>query len=735
VSRPYVLSIDKWAAPIALGVAAFLFVAFFGTGLPAFDPGVRLTTQILFVVPLAAWAILRLRGPLDLLDWAVLTGLVLALVVAIFSLDRTGSLEAFGLSVAFALLYWFMRDVGARPRLRPAIALGVTTAITLWLLIAASTWLGQKVQWISLGGGIPELESGPIAGWSSANTFPILALVGLPFLLEVPSGLPRRVLGVLYAAGSLVTIPLSLGRAAYLGIIVAVVAYELLRGAPLARRSLRGLRESRRFVAVGLIGVVLAGAVVALEAARGWQLVLAVMTSRWRLWEQAASIFAARPLTGGGPSTFHWLRLENAPDYADRIGVYLAHDVLMQTVADGGLVLFAALGLVLGTYAWMAVRRKAEFDPRQRITLAVLIGFCAASLLDDMSTFNAVTAMVVTLAAWVPGPRPPASPSRGHWALPIAISLLAVVSLPAIASIDVARINADEARRAALAGNWADAAEGFRAASAAHPVDAGYRLGLALALLHAGDRPGSIAAYRAAAGLARGDPRPFGALAALSPDGKERSRLLDLAARRTIRDPQYAYRLGRALMETGEIDRATEAFALAVAIDSRLFGALPPEVNRSAVAAAVKTLVGRFQDQADIIGPWVEDDVALALGHLSANAPAAWLAVAAAEGRTIESAERLASSSLAEEPHSARPYQAAGYVATIRCDAPRVTYLRALLDLIPVETESRPGRIDEAWDDAYREQGLGDYQPLEPGTVPPLRQWPVPLVPPPPACS
>jgi Flp pilus assembly protein TadD len=732
--QPDARSIRSRAVPIALGASAFLLVGFFGTGLPAFDPGIRLAAQVLYMVPLAVWATFRLRGPRELVDWAILAGLLLAIVVAIFSLDQTGSLEAFGLSISFALLFWLMREVSARPRLRAAVAFGVASAITLWLLIAASTWLGQKIQWISLGAGIPDLESGPIAGWSSANTFPILALVGVPFLLDTPPGLARRVLVLLYGGSSLVVIPLSVGRAAYLGILVALVAYELLRGAPLFRWLISALRRRRLLVAAsaGAVLLVIAGAV--LEAGRGWGLVLAVMTSRWRLWEQAASIFVSRPLTGGGPSTFPWLRLENAPDYADRVSVYLAHDVLMQTLADGGLLLVAALGLVVGSYAW-TVRRKAQLDRWRQIGLAVLAGFGAASLLDDMSTFNAVTAIVVTLAAWVLGPRRSAPPGRGQWVLPITAALLAAISLPAIISIDVARVSAAGARQAALAGNWTAAVGGFRTAIESHPVDSGYRLGLGLALARVGDRAGAVAAYVAASALAGGDPRPFGALAALSNDGREQARLLDLAARRTIRDAQYAYRLGGALKGAGDVDRATDAYALAVAIDSRLFSALPGAVDRSAIAAADGRTVERFRDQADIIGPWVDDDVALALGQLSPAAPAAWQAVAAAQDGRLDDAERFVSLALADDPHAARTYQAAAYVAATRCESAQVARLRALLALIPTAPAPQAGRVAEAWDDAYREEGLGDYQPLEPVAMPVLGEWPSRLVAPPPGCE
>lgn len=726
--RPSLL-VPRALPAVALGASAFLLVAFFGTGLPAFDPGVRLAAQILFVVPLAIWAVLRLRGPRELLDWAILGGLALALAVALLSLDQTGSMEALGLSIAFALLFWAMRDLATYRPARAGIASGVTIAITLWLLIAAFAWISQKIEWIQLGGGLPNLESGPIPGWSSANTFPVLVLLGVPFLYAMPGGLAKRALISLYAGASLVVIPFSVGRAAYLGMAVALVTFELLRGAPLLRGIYPGLRRRRLVPAAALAVLALLGGLVASGGHIG-DLVASTMTSRWRLWEQAASIFAERPIAGGGTSTFHWLRLEHTPDYTDRSTVYLAHNVVVQTAADGGLLLLAALAIVVGTFGYAIWRRRSNLDRFQRLTLAVLIGFTATSLLDDMSLFNAVTAMVVTLAAWAVGPAR-ATSRRTDPLLPIAVGLLAVVTLPAVMGVGLARAEAANARRAAVQGNWSTAAAGFEAAGEQHAVDGGYRLGLGLALAQLGDEAGARAAYREAMELAAGDPRPYGALAALSENADERARLLDLAARRTIHDPQYAYRLGITLLELDRQHDAVHAMALAVAIEPRLFGVLPSGVDRSAVADALPALLAQFQPQADIIGPAAAQDVDLARSKLSTDAPPAWRAVAARRAGDTGVTEELAHRAIELGPYDPRAYQAAAYSA---CDPE--SRERALMLAARLGGDARPpSEVREAWDDAYREQGLGDYQPPQALQLPELAAWPIPLVGPPPPCE
>lgn len=716
-ARPWMTT----AGLLGVGIWSFLFVALFGTALPDFDVRVRTAAQLLYVVPLAVWAVFRLRGPRDIVDIAVLAAIGSALVVSAASLDRLASLEALGIVVAFALLFWLMRDIASRPRMRGAISVGVTGTITAWLVLAGATWIGHKLQWIVAGGGVPPLSSGPIPGWSSANTFPFLILAGLPFVAELPPGRVRWALTVVYVSASAVVIPLSGGLAGFIGLAVCLVVYGIFT-ARLKRRHAR-IPARQAIVAAGGLAVVGLATAMLLGPARLAAMVDGALSTRLRLWEQAISIWQAHPLTGGGPATFHWLRLEHSPDHVDRVPVSLAHNVVMQTAADGGFVLLVGLALPIVAILF-SVASDWPIGRSRRLMLAALVGYAAASMLDDMSILPALTAMVVTTAAWLAGPPRERGSHRG-FALPALVGVIALCALPGVISIAAARAQADAARADALQGNWAAAGSHLNNAIESHPDNGGYWLARGLALSRVGDIDGAVEAYRRAAEVASGDPRSYGALGSLDPD--HQAAWLSEAARRTTRDPQYAYRLGAALLEAQESD-ATTAFARAVIIDTRLLGVLPGGANRVEIA---QVALQRVEDER--LNPEIAFDIALALASDLSHADPAWRAVRAAQDGDPALARQLIGEAQRSAPYHSRTHQAAAYVAEHSCNAEGKEDAELLASLLPTRSQA-PYAVVERWDFVYREEGLGDYQPVRADQPPDVPTWPLPLVPAPPAC-
>ena len=721
------------AGHLAAQLLVGAFVGLFGTYLLNTVDGFRVPTQLLFVLPLVAWGALRLRGPWDALDWAVLAAVTAHLLVAASGVDPTGSLQATGLALSFALLFWLMRRLeNSSPGLRAVIVLAALVPTVIWLAAVAVAWLMEKVAWVQAGGGIPALESYQVFVWGTANAFPILVLLAAPLVAFLTPGRRRRAFAIALGLPAVVVVPLSVGRAGWLGLAVGLVAFEALSGWAFARAAVARIRRSRAMVWGAVIGgLVLTG--LALGSGRIGAAVTANLDSRSRIWSQALGVFGADPLTGSGPGTFSWMRLEHVPDYADPIGVILAHNAWLQTLSDGGLLLAAAFGAAVVLWTSTVWRSRRVLTGAQRAAAAAVVGLGAASLLDDFSFLPALMAVAVTLAAWsAPAPEREvvAVEERLRWVLPAGAALIgALVLLPAI-SVERARTAAAEGRQAAVEGRWPDAADRFAAAAEAHPTNPLDHLGLGFALAEASDVDAARVAYEKADGLSPGDPRVDGALAALAAERGDldlEATLLD-AASRVSTDPQYAYRLARALVGSGDFAAGAQAYALGVTLRTDLYALLASNaygLGRADVRAALLEVAARLEAVDPERLPPVLWDVSLIDGDLSTDAPAAWQAIGAAiEGRMDEAARRV-DEARREAPHAQTTHLAAAWVARLACD--QDGYERAIRLAGRVFGGSVPD-LAIGRDPIYRELGLGDYQPSWVERPPDAKPWPQGLV-------
>ena len=707
---------------VQLWVAAF--VALLGTYVVTSVVGLRVPVQLLYVLPLVAWALIALRRPGDTLDWAVLVAIAAHLVSAGLGVDPFGSFQAGGLALCFALLFWLMR--GMPPAFQSTVAVAVAVPATFWVVAVAVAWIGEKMTWVAAGGGWPALESYQVFVWASVNAYPVLALLTAPFVAFIPPGRVRAILAWLLGAASVIVVPLSVGRAGWLGILSAILALEVLRGAPMVRRLLGRRSRSRMPGAAVLGGLVLVG--LTLNAERIRAALAANLDSRWRIWEQAGGVFGADPVTGSGPGTFSWMRLTHVPDYADPVGVVLAHNAWLQTLADGGLVLGAAAGAVVVVWIALVWRRRASMSGAQRLAAAAVIGLGAASLLDDFSYLPAMIAMAVTLAAWsVPVASAPAqSGLHSRWLALGALILGLVVIVPAV-QVERARLVATDARIAALEGRWTDAADGFSAAVDLHGTNPLNRLGLGLALADAGDGEGAHDAYGAARALSLGDPRALGSLAALTEMAGERAALLDEASRRST-DAQYAVRLSEVLLELGHREQAAEAYALAVLLRPDLYALIPAgpggltreDVQEVLPSAWARVRAGDPNQLSRAL--W---DIGLVEGTLPSDAPHAWAAVAAAVDGDRSRAESLLAEARQTAPYDQLTHLAAAAVARYACDTD--AYDRAMRLAGRILGAPVPA-LAIVRDPIYREPGLGDYQPSSVRRPPVPDIWPFGLV-------
>src|SRR5687768_3556961 len=153
------------AVVIGFELWLFVFVAFAGTTLLWTQPTLRLGALLVFALPVLVWAIVRVRGPLNVVDVAILVGLGAHLIVSVFSLDRETSLEASAIVLVYACAYWLARHIGADPALRRTTVIAVVMALAFWLVLIAITWVVEKVVDVQAFGWPPPLDAYQAYAW------------------------------------------------------------------------------------------------------------------------------------------------------------------------------------------------------------------------------------------------------------------------------------------------------------------------------------------------------------------------------------------------------------------------------------------------------------------------------------------------------------------------------------------------------------------------------------------
>ena len=716
-------------AALGIELLVLLFVGVLGTDLPAQTAAFRVAAQ-LFAVPVALlwmWAARRGGSPLDGL---LALCLVLYAIVAWFSVDRQGSLATLGLVATWAMLFVGMYRLAQLDWARRAVAMGITGALLAWLTVFAVRWIGEKVDWVAAGGGVPNLaESSQTLLWLTPNVVPVLALLGIPFLGRLPPGRPRTWIVGLFAVVSVVVIPLSGGRAGWVGLAIAMMVYAWLVG---WREFVARAAQSPQWMRLLGLG---AGVAVILALAVSFNRVVAAsgFTARIPLWQQAVAIFTSHPLTGGGPSTFGWLRLAYVPAHGDRVPVGLAHDVPLQTLADGGILLGASLAMLLGGFALVVWRNRARLNGWNRTAVAVLCGYAAVSFLDDHSSLTAVTAMVIILAAWLlasVSPDPPTWP-MGRAILWVALGGAALLSVVPVMAIDQARSLSEGAVGRAATGDWSTAATGFRQAAQLYPGNATYQIGLGMALAERGETASARAAYLRAITLSRGDPRPYGALSVLAESPDSQVSWLEQASARAGRDPQYSYRLGMALFAAGRVDEAAAAYARAGIINNALFGAYAadfPVDLQDRIRTALPAAIGNMGRSWRLDLSALDQAIRLAWGPRDGLDPM-HAAVAALQSNDLELAKTELGRAIVSSAATSRVWQVAAAVATFACDEKAERNARVMERLTGAADSGTAELVLVSLDPFYREWDLGPSQPREPVFTPSQLEWPWPFLP------
>lgn len=722
---PWARSRTTPALAVLAGIWAFAFIAFFGTQVTTFDPTLRLAAALIYGLPIvlgAAAAVAIRPHPLDV---PVLALMGIYAVVCVLSVDPTASLETLVLTTAYGSLFLVLLRVGPGP-LRQGLVIGCAIAGTAWLGIMAVRWLQEAATWVALDGGMPPLQARSGNPWLSTDAVAALAILISPYYLRIGRPSLRRVLLVMGIVSAAVVIPLSGGRAAWAGILIAGVAWFLAWG----RRPVGG---PGRAIALTLGAAAVVGAALFVTGRLG------TLSGRTFIWQTALPVIGAHPLDGTGPGTFSWVRLEEAPDLLNRYPVYHAHNVVLQTLADGGLLLFFALAAVCFLVVRHVMRGRAPLRPVEVATIGSLCAFAVVLMLDELTQLPALTALALGSAAFLArdmGPWPAVTRAPVLRAAPaIGCLLLAAIALPASLSAQAARIAAVDGDERAKAGDWEGAERAFELAAQAWPEHASYELALGLAAAHLGDEEGARTHYERAHVLSPGDPRALGALGVLGATSDARADALGRASRLGAMDAQYGYRLVLELVENGDREAATAELGRAALIDPQLLVALDIPALGLDVGEVVEALRFALEREGPLAGidpDGVEAAIDLALGRTPAQDPTS-AALALARSGDVAGARARVDEVLRDDPHDHAARIAARELSGVACEATEEARHDRLLGLLPGGYASlylAAPSVSESRDHVYREMGLGDYQPPQAQSLPVyVYEWPTAFLP------
>ncbi|MDA0163860.1 O-antigen ligase family protein [Solirubrobacter ginsenosidimutans] len=225
---------------------------------------------------------------------------------------------------------------------------------------------------------------------------------------------------------------------------------------------------------------------------------------RYEFWKSALDANATHPFKGIGPGTFElwWARHSTGGGF-----VRDAHTLYFETLAETGIVGFAALG---GLFAFLLVfgvvrllRARGELRVTLAAALAGVAAFMTSAALEWVWELAAIAVAVLALAAVIVAGReeaPPAPEPRARPLPRIALCALAVVALATVAIPLASALAIRDSQAAAADGRYVAALEDARTAERMQPYAATPHLQQALVLEQAGAIGPAVTAARAATG-------------------------------------------------------------------------------------------------------------------------------------------------------------------------------------------------------------------------------------------
>lgn len=485
---------------IAGGLALWSYAAWDGA---LWDARFQFMLHVGAVVAIGALLILALRGlelPRTRLDLPILLLLAAFGVATLFAENHGLSMRSLTvilgtvamLPVALVLL-----------RHRPALV-AMLTAIPILLLSAGTllVMLARRAEWVVAGGpGLPPIRFGSEGtpfGSVAVPPFVILGVLPLTFLIGEP-----RVRRWVQVALLIVGIPMTLlsgSRSAWLAVAVS--------GAVLAVPAIRRARMPRRWtpqkVGAGVVGVLAGAGMLALIAQRLTEVTSLVY--RGYLWRDTLAAWAPHAITGIGPGSMPWARQAAAPALTFPVRQPHSHNIPLGILGDAGLIgLAAALALFVAFVILSGPWRTRTLAGRS--AFAVLIGFVASALFEDLTFLPGFNLLVVLLVAVVLADAGAVTWQRLRMQRPMrlggalaAAALIMVMLVGDAAAIDY-RFGVD----AAASGNWSASETWFSSAVTLDPWHPSGPKSLSVAADMAGDEATARHAAERATELNDGD--------------------------------------------------------------------------------------------------------------------------------------------------------------------------------------------------------------------------------------
>jgi O-antigen ligase len=225
------------------------------------------------------------------------------------------------------------------------------------------------------------------------------------------------------------------------------------------------------------------------------------MATRISLWKGTVEAIEASPVVGHGPDGLWLPFMEHRPDgLRGTFEVYdltaqSSHNLLLDTLANTGVLGLAALGILVALALWRSVSaQRAEPHPdgmTPEFMWAAIAGYGAMTFLNPVSLApHALFFVLLGIAAGTPDPAAsdaarPSARSPRRWAPATACLVLASVVLAVAVALPLADLQAERGWNAYAAGDFERAGERYGDASRTMPVDRQYATRHADALLAA----------------------------------------------------------------------------------------------------------------------------------------------------------------------------------------------------------------------------------------------------------